>query len=344
MLPLSSDAAFEIRGKVRESVGGKPIPNAAFSMDGKIELCRTNLDGDFRIWFDRDTVCGKKIWVYHPNYDYTYLWVPWVQEVPDKYGFPSEIVTLQMDIEMGMEVPAFKLNEQNNPWGHYQWSRYKKKDSISVSLEFCPSGYIPAASDITISGVNVTPTQISESKFAATLPFNEIYKASWIIVSADRDTVEIPISNTCPMLDYVIKLPPVLPPKPVGFQFFNYPDLGDDIFYHPREELMYYPLALEGELPKMERIFNEAFLMALKGYKTPPKQNLTVYARLNFWDRGMGSFSLFLPNGKPLDDERVKDAIREAWAEVKKSVFFLTPTESMVIFLGFEGKKRLFGK
>lgn len=339
-------SAFALKGTVRESVDGMPIPNAVLTMDGKTVLGRTSLDGDYLLWFDRDTVFGKKIWVLHPNYANTYFWIPWMQEVPDEKGIPSKMVTKQMDIEMGLELPAFKLNKRSNPWGHYQRSRYKPTDSVKVSLAFCPSGYVPTPNEIAIGGVYITPAQASEGKFTATLPLQEMYKASWIIVSAGRERVEIPISQTCPLLDYVVKLPPSPDPKPVGFTYFKYPATATEELAPPPIEELVEPFVedVDAKISEMERVFNEAFYAALKGYKALPTQNLTVYTRLHPQDRSMGSFGLFLPDGKPLDDDWVKDAIREAWAEVQKTVRFLTPRETMVIFLGFEADKGLFGR
>lgn len=334
LLPNSAFSALEIKGTIRESAEELPVAGAILTMDGKTILAETAEDGDYLIWFDRDTVCGKRVWVIHPCYPKTYFFIPWMEEVADEKGNPSKMISREINIELGAQQWAFSLNKRSNPWTRYQKERYKKTDSISVSLEFCPSGHVPHMNEIALGGANVFPTNVSDLKYSATLSLQDIHQAYWIIITPGRQRVEIPLSQTIPFRDHVVKLPPDSIPKPDEFHYFHYPQKPADVVEPPE---MGQPMEgviedIDGKLDEIERVFNDAFSAKLKHSKIQSPPNFTLLARLHNKHNTLGTIVIYLPDGTILDDSQIKDAVREAWEEVQKSVRFYSPREWCLIF------------
>lgn len=343
LVPNFSFSAFEIKGTIRETQKGPAIAGAILTLDGENVLATTTQDGEFLIWFKHDSVCGRKIHVHHPLYPSTYFFIPWLKEIPDSNGRPSQTISYQANIEMGDKIAPWVLNKFSNPWSHSQRDRYKKTDSITVSIQFCPSGYLPSLSEIALAGSPLSPTLDSNQRFTATVPLSDVHLAKWLIVSTHRTKVEIPLSQTLPFRDITLKLAPDSVPQPFDFEHFSYPAQPEN-WVEPVEVTEPLPAYFENinrqKLAEIQEQFNQSFKKELPKSKYSYPQSITLSLNLDLAEEE--AIQIYSADGNLLEDASVLTAAQAAWKSVALSTPIIHPNKRFLIFMDLDRKRGLF--
>lgn len=217
-------ATWKIRGKVLAAGSMEPIGNALVLAEGRAGWgCNSDETGDFRFLSFGDTLCGTKINVTALGYKPTFFYIPWMNEDPSLW--PTLTITVYM------EPDPMILGKQFSALENEYYTRFRKKDSMTVSLRIWTSDTARVAKVFLSGSTADTITRFDPafgSDLSARIACRKLRETSWeVLLQTPKGPYlhqvislkKLPFPSHC---DVVVD--PGEPVKPADWQAYPYPE------------------------------------------------------------------------------------------------------------------------